>query len=99
MIPYIRGAPGESRHQQRLHPGAQLSYIDYLFIENNEDVRAWLLSNTVLEDPLDLLVYCNRPESRGTLPTPPFWGYNYLRENAISNWASTTPPSNRIQSA
>jgi len=28
---------------------------------------AWLLSNPVLDDPLDLLVYCHLPETRGTI--------------------------------
>ena len=76
MICYIFGATGEGRQKQCLHPGAQLSYIDYVFIENDEDVRAWLLSNAVLDDPLDLLVYCHRPETRGRLPTPPLRGHN-----------------------
>jgi len=99
IICYILGATGEGRQQLRLHPGAQLSYIDYVFIKNDEDVRAWLLSNPVLDDPLDLLVYCDRPETRGRLPTPPLRGHNYLRENAMANWASTTAPGNRIQAA
>jgi len=99
MIRYILGATGEGRQQLRLHPGAQLSYIDYVFIQNDEDLRAWLLSNLVLDDPWDLLVYCHRPETRGRLPTPPLRGHNYLRENAIANWASTEVPGNRIQAA
>ena len=74
MIRYILGASGEGRQQLRLHPGAQLYYIDYVFIENDEEVRAWLLSNPVLDDLLDLLVYCHRPETRGRLPTPPLRG-------------------------
>jgi len=99
MIRYTLGATGEGRQQLCLHPGAQLSYIDYVFIENDEDVRAWLLSNPVLDDPLNLLVYCHRPETRGRLPTPPLRGHNYLCENAIANWASTAAPGNRIQAA
>jgi len=99
MIRYILGATGEGWQQLRLHPGAQLSYIDYIFIENDEDVRAWLLTNPVLDDPLDLLVYCHRPETRGTLPSPPVRGHNYLRENPIANWASIPAPCNRIQAA
>jgi len=99
MIRYILGATCEGRQQLRLHPGAQLSYIDYVFIENDEDLRAWLLSNQVLDDPLDLLLYSHRPEARGRLPTPPLRGHNYLRENAIANWASTAAPGNRIQAA
>ena len=89
MIRYILAATGEGRQQPGLHPGAQLSYIHYVFIENDKDVRAWLLSNAVLDHPLDLLVNCHRPETKGRLPTPPLRGHNYLRENAIANWAST----------
>jgi len=48
---------------------------------------------------LDLLVYCHRRETRGRLPTPPLRGHNYLRANAIANWASTATPGNRIQTA
>jgi len=99
VIRYILGATGEGRQPLRLHSGAQLSYIDYIFIKNDENVRAWLLSNPVLEDPLDLLVYCHRPETQGRLPTPPLSGRNYLRENAIANWASTAVPGNCIQVA
>jgi len=99
MIRYILGATGEVRQQLCLHPGAQLSYIEYVFIETDENVRPWLLSNLVLDDPLDLLVYCHRPETRGRLSTPPFRGHNYLRENAIAHWASTAGPGNRIQAA
>jgi len=44
-------------------------------------------------------VYCHRPETRGRLPTPPLRGHNYLRENAIANWASTAAPGNCIQAA
>ena len=59
-IRYILGATGEGGHQLHLNPAFQLSYIDYMFIANNEGVRAWLLSNRVLENPFDLLVYCHR---------------------------------------
>jgi len=34
--------------------------MDYIFIDSDETVRAWLLSNSVLHDPLDLMVYCYR---------------------------------------
>jgi len=99
MIRYILGATGEGRQQLCLHPDAQLSYIDYVFIENDHDARACLLSNPVLDDPLDLLVYCHHTETQGRLPTPPLRGHNYLRENAIANWASTVTPGTRIQAA
>jgi len=37
-IRYILGATGEGCHQLRLHPAFQLSYIDYMFIKNDEGV-------------------------------------------------------------
>jgi len=86
-IRYILGASGEGRHQLRLHRAFQLSYIDNMFIENDEGVRAWLQSNPVLEDPLDLLVYCHRPASRERPATPPLRGHDYLHENAVANSA------------
>jgi len=86
-IRYILGASGEGRHQLRLHPAFQLSYIDYMFIVNDEGVRAWLLSNPVLQDPLDLLVYCHRPATRERPATPPLRGHDYLHESAVANWA------------
>ena len=33
------------------------------------------------------------------LSTPPLCGHNYLRENAITNCASTAAPGNQIQAA
>jgi len=99
MIRYILGATGEGRQQLSLHPGPELSYIDYVLIENHEDVRGWLLSNPVLNDPLDLMVYCYHPETQGRLPTPLLRGPNYLRENAIANGASTAVRGNRMQAA
>ena len=63
-IRYRLDATGDGRQQLRMHPGFQLSYIDYFFIECDQDVRAWLLSNPVLADPLDLIVSCHRPATR-----------------------------------
>jgi len=84
-VRYILGATGDGRQELRMHPGFQFSYIDYVFIESDQDVRAWLLSNPVLEDPLDLMVYCHRPATWERAATPPLRGHNYLRENAIAN--------------
>jgi len=50
-------------------PGFPLSYINYVFIENDEDVSAWLLSKPVLAYPLDLLVYCHRRYTADRVPT------------------------------
>jgi len=63
-VHYILGTTGDGRQQLCIHPGFQLSYIDYVFIESDQDVGAWLLLNSVLEDPLDLMVYCHDPATR-----------------------------------
>ena len=86
-VRYILGATGDGRQQLRLNPGFQLSYIDYVFIESDQDVRPWLLSNPVLQDPLDLMVHCHRPATQERAATPPLRGHNYLPQNSIANWA------------
>ena len=86
-IRYILGPAGEGRKELCLHPRFPLSYINYVLIENDKDVRAWLLSHPVLEDPLDLLVYCHRRYTADRVPTPPLTRHNYPPENAIADWA------------
>ena len=86
-IRYILGATGEGRRQPREHPALLISWVDYVFIDSDEGVMAWLLSNPVLEDPLDLLVYCHRVPGNNRLVTPPLRKHNYLAENAVANWA------------
>ena len=58
-----------------------------MFIENEEGVRAWLMSNLVLKDRLDLLVYCHRLATQERPATLPLRGHNYLHKNAIAHWA------------
>ena len=36
----------------------ELDSMEYVFIDRNETVRAWLLSNPVFNDQLDLIGYC-----------------------------------------
>jgi len=61
-IRYILGATRESHQRLRRVPSERVSCIDYVFIDRDETVRAWLLSNPVLDDPLDLMIYCYRHE-------------------------------------
>jgi len=96
-IRYILGATGEGRKELCLHAGFPLSYINYVFIENDEHVRAWLLSNPVLKDPLDLLVYCHPRYTADRVPTPPLRRHNYLPENAIADWARQAGAHTGIQ--
>jgi len=60
-IRYIFGATGEGRRKLREDPIHALHYSNYIFIQSDEDVRNWLLTNQPNEDPLDVLVYCHRP--------------------------------------
>jgi len=59
-IHYILGATGEGRRRLHSSPMRQLDILDYVFIDSDETVRAWVLSNSMLDDPLDLMVYCYR---------------------------------------
>jgi hypothetical protein len=85
-IRYILGATGEGRRRLRRVPGGVLNNIDYVFIESDETVRAWLLSNPVLDDPLDLLVYCYRDRHDKRAVTPPLHRINYLHKTALRDW-------------
>ena len=58
MIWYVLGATGEGRRLLRDYPNTPLSWINYVFIDDDEAVRTWLLSNPLLEDLLDHLIYC-----------------------------------------
>jgi len=61
--------------------------MDYVFIDNDETVRAWLLSNPVHDDPLYLMVYCYRDRGSDRQDTPALRRVDYLNENAGRNWA------------
>jgi len=84
------GATGELKGRRLLrgYPNRPLSWINYVFIDDNEAVRAWLLSNPVLEVPFDLLIYYDRPNNVGREPTPGLKGHNYLKPGAVTNWAN-----------
>jgi len=51
-IQYILDAIGEGRRLLLDYPNTPLSWINYVFIDDDEAVRAWLLSNPVLEERL-----------------------------------------------
>jgi len=87
-IRYILGATGEVLRLLRDYPNTPLSWIHYVFTDDDEGVRAWLLSNPVLEDPLDLLIYCHHPNDIIREPTPALRGHNYLVQGAVTNWAN-----------
>ena len=86
-IRYILGATGEGRRRLCRVPSEQVSCIDYVFIDSDETVRAWLLSNPLLDDPLDLIIYCYRDEGDTRPATPSLRAHQYLHEDAVADWA------------
>jgi len=59
--------------------------INYVFIDEVEAVRAWLLLHLVFQDPLDLLIYCQRPNNASRELTLALRVYNYLVPDAVTN--------------
>ena len=84
---YILGASGEGRRRLHRVPSEGVSCIDYVFIGSDEKVRAWLLSNPVLDDPLDLMINCYRDEGDTRPATPSLRAHQYLHEDAVADWA------------
>jgi len=84
-IRYKFGATGEGRCDLREDPTHALHYSNYIFIQSDENVRTWLLSNQPNEDPLDVRVYCHRPSTPARPATPPEQRHRSLAPNAVSN--------------
>ena len=82
-IRYILGAIGEGRRRLRRSPIRELDSMDYVFIDSDETVRAWLFSNPVLDDPLDLMVYCYRDRGSEQQDTPVLRRVDYLNQNHV----------------
>jgi len=93
-IRYIFSATGEARCELLEDPTHALPYSNYIFIQSDEAVRTWLLSNQPNEDPLDVLVYSHRPSTPARPATPPEPRHRYLAPNAVSNWANALAGSN-----
>jgi len=81
------GATGEGRQRLRRFHMRELYSMDYVFIVSDETVRAWLLSNPPLDDPLDLMVYCYRDRGSERPDTQGLRRVDYLNQNDVRNWA------------
>jgi len=84
-----QGASGEGRSRLRRVPSDRVSCIDYVFIDSNDTVRAWLLSNLVLDDALDLMIYWYREVGDTRLATPLLRAHQYLHQDAVTDWADS----------
>ena len=56
-ICYILSPRGAGRRRLCRGTMAELDSLDYVSINRDETIRASLLSNSILDDPLDLMVY------------------------------------------
>jgi len=63
----------------------ELDSIDYVIIDRDETVRDRLLSNPVLDDLLDLMVYCYRDWGSERQDTPELRRVDYLNQNNVRN--------------
>jgi len=88
-IRYILGATGEGRRRLRSVPSERVSGIDYVFIESDETVRAWLLSNSDLDNPLDIMIYCYCDKGNTQPATPSLRAHQYRHGDAVADWADS----------
>jgi len=86
-IRYILGATGEGGRRLRRSPMRELDSMDYVFIDSDETVKAWLLTSPVLDDPLDLMVSCYRDRGSEREDTTALRRVNYLNQNDVRNGA------------
>jgi len=87
-IRYILDARGKGRRRLRRSPMRELNSMDYVFIDSDETVRAWLHANPVLDEQLDLMVYCYRDRGSVWQDTPALTRVDYLNQNDVQNWAN-----------
>ena len=76
---YLIGATGEGATRLRQDPEEPLPLRQLIFLNRDDDIRAWLLANNG-HDPLDLLVLESRPEDGDDLdetPSLPMAGTNF----------------------
>jgi len=86
---YLIGATGEGATRLRQDPEEPLPLRQLIFLNRDDDIRAWLLANNG-HDPLDLLVLESRPEDGNDLdetPEPPNGRYPFFDRNVWDEWA------------
>jgi len=87
QIRYILGTTGAGCSWQSSHGDQPLSSWDYIFIENDESVRIWLHSNQILDEPLEMKVYCYRDQRDRSQNTLLLTRVNYLAQDNLRHWA------------
>jgi len=85
QIDYILGATGDGCRRLGTSPMRELDSMDYVFIDSDETVRVWVLSNPVLNHRLDLRLYCYLNRDSEWPETQALKRVNYLNENDDRN--------------
>jgi len=86
---YLIGATGEGATRLRQDPEEPLPLRQLIFLNRDDNIRAWLLANNG-HDPLDLLVLESRPEDGDDLdetPEPPNGRYPLFDRDVWDEWA------------
>lgn len=75
---YILSASSEGGQHLRNYTNRPLSCLNCVLITTDEAVKAWLLSNPVFDNPLDLLIYCHPVLGEDRAPKLALRGHDYL---------------------
>jgi len=92
---------GEGATRLRQDREEPLPLRQLIFLNRDDDIRAWLLANTG-HDPLDLLVLESRPEDGDDLdetPEPPNGRYPFVNRDVWDEWACVEDAPQEMQEA
>ena len=96
---YLIGATGEGATKLRQDPEDPLPLRQLIFLNRDDDIRAWLLANNG-HDPLDLMVLESRPEDGHDLdetPEPPNGRYPFFDRDVWDEWAGAEDAAREMQ--
>jgi len=84
---HIIGATGDGCRRLGRPPMRELDSMDYVFIDSDETIRAWVLSNFLLNDRLGLIVHCYHDQGSARQETRVLRRVDYCNHNHIRNSA------------
>jgi len=96
---YLIGATGEGATRLRHDPEEPLPLRQLIFLNSDDDIRAWLLANNG-HDPLDVLVVESHPEDgddQDETPEPPNGRYPFFDQDVWDEWAGVEDAPQEMQ--
>ena len=96
---YLISATGEGATRLRQDPEEPLPLRQLIFLNRDDDIRAWLLANNG-HDPLALLVLESRAEDGDQLdetPKPPNGRYPFFHRDIWDEWAGVEDAPQEMQ--